>query len=309
MNVMVVVIMQKINEVINKVDKNSLKHSFQDACSDINFKKYVYDLETSDETLMKYTSRLEEAFEECANCANCKDLATCKNKVKGYAYTPIAKEKVIEFSYVICEKQKEEDIKNEYQSNLELFDMPKDIKKATFKDMYKDDKARVPIVKYFKDFINNYDKEEQSKGVYLTGSFGSGKTYLIAALFNEMAKKGVRSVLIYYPEFLRSLKASFQTNYEEKFNSIKKAQLLLFDDIGAENCSNWSRDEVLGPILQYRMENHLPTFFTSNLTLEELENSLSITSSGVDKVKARSIIERIKQLTVPLELISKNRRN
>jgi primosomal protein DnaI len=56
------------------------------------------------------------------------------------------------------------------------------------------------------------------------------------------------------------------------------------------------------------MENHLPTFFTSNLTLDELEKALSITSSGVDKVKARRIVERIKQLTVYHELISKNRR-
>ena len=56
------------------------------------------------------------------------------------------------------------------------------------------------------------------------------------------------------------------------------------------------------------MDNHLPTFFTSNLTLEELEASLATTSSGVDKLKARRIIERIKQLTVQLELVSKNRR-
>ena len=46
----------------------------------------------------------------------------------------------------------------------------------------------------------------------------------------------------------------------------------------------------------------------SNLSLKELETTLSITSSGVDKVKARRIIERIKQLTTELELISKNRR-
>ena len=83
---------------------------------------------------------------------------------------------------------------------------------------------------------------------------------------------------------------------------------MLLDDIGAENCSNWSRDEILGPILQYRMESNLPTFFTSNLTIEELEESLSQTSSGVDKVKARRIIERIKQLTIQEKLVSKNRR-
>lgn len=301
--------MQNFNDLVTKADQISLAHSFQDACSNSDFKTYVYNLNIPEETLMKYTSRLEEAFQECKNCAVCKNLETCKNKVKGYAYTPIHQEKTINFSYVICKKQQTEDLKNAYQNNLELFDMPKDIKKATFKDMYKDDKARVPIVKYFKEFIDNYDHEDKPKGVYLTGSFGSGKTYLVASLFNEMAKKGIRSALIYYPEFLRSLKSSFETNYAEQFNYIKKVPLLLFDDIGAENCSNWSRDEVLGPILQYRMENHLPTFFTSNLTLEELENSLSITSSGVDKVKARRIIERIKQLTMPLELISKNRRN
>lgn len=301
--------MQNVNKFLNNVDDLSLKHSFQDACSDKEFKEYVFNLGAKEDTLMKYTSRLEEAFYECKNCKNCKGLEFCKNTVSGYAYTPIVEEKKISFSYVICKKKQEEEERLSYQNNLELYDMPKDIKNATFKDMYKDDKARVPIVKYFKEFIDNYGKEENYKGVYLTGSFGSGKTYLVAALFNELAKKGVRSALIYYPEFLRSLKASFETNYAEQFNYIKKVPLLLFDDIGAENCSNWSRDEVLGPILQYRMENHLPTFFTSNLTIEELEMSLSTTSSGVDKVKARRIIERIKQLTTTIELVSKNRRN
>lgn len=301
--------MQNVNEIINNVDETSLKHSFQDACSNKDFKSYVYGLGVSEDTLMKYTSRLEEAFSECKNCSSCKGLDVCKNKVPGYAYTPKGNDNIIEFSYVICQKQAEEDKKTSYQKNLELLEMPKDIKNASFKDMYKDDKARIPIVKYFKEFLDNYDKEDKPKGIYLNGSFGSGKTYLVAALFNELAKKGVRSVLIYYPEFLRSLKASFNSNYDEQFSYIKKVPLLLLDDIGAENCSNWSRDEVLGPILQYRMDNHLPTFFTSNLTLDELENSLAMTSSGVDKVKARRIIERIKQLTIPLELISKNRRN
>ena len=83
----------------------------------------------------------------------------------------------------------------------------------------------------------------------------------------------------------------------------------MLDDIGAENTTAWSRDEVLGPILQYRMEEDLPTFFTSNLTLKELESALSITNNGIEKVKAKRIVERIKQLTVFLELISKNRRN
>lgn len=301
--------MQKVNDLINNVDVTALSQSFMSACSDKEFKDFVYGLEIKEDVLMKYTSSLEDAHLECKNCKKCPGLSECKNKVPGYAYTPIKDNNIINFSYVACDKKIKEIKDNEYRQNIELFDMPKDIANATLKDMYKDDKARLPIIKYFKEFIDNYDKEEKPKGLYLHGSFGSGKTYLVAALFNEMAKKNIRSALIYYPEFLRSLKSSFQTNYIEQFNYIKKVPLLLLDDIGAENGSAWARDEVLGPILQYRMEEHLPTFFTSNLTIEELEMSLAATSTGVDKVKARRIIERIKQLTTNLELISKNRRD
>ncbi len=299
---------KEVNEV-PKVDLTALTHSYQDACANKEFKKFVDGLNCKDELLMKYTSSLEDAFLECLNCSKCKSLSNCKNKVEGYRYTPDIKEKIITFSYEACDKNIKSMKENAYKENLELFDINQDIKNASFKETYKDDKARLPILKYFKEFIEHYNDPEKPKGIYLNGSFGSGKTYLIAALFNEMAKKGVRSILIYYPEFLRKLKSSFQTNYNEQFEEIKRIPLLLLDDIGAENCSNWSRDEVLGPILQYRMENHLPTFFTSNLTLEELEKALATTTSGVDKLKARRIVERIKQLTINHVLISKNRRD
>lgn len=299
--------MKKVSNIF-EVDYDKLTQSFQKSCSNKEFKDYVYSLNIKEDILIKYTSRLEESFEEKQNCKNCKSLESCGNKMKGYVYTPLFDGKVIVFSYDSCEKLDKKEKEDRYKENLDLYDMPKDIKEASFKNIYKDDKARLAIIKYFKEFMNNYEKEEKPKGIYLTGSFGSGKTYLIASLLNEMAKKGVKSILIYFPDFLTNLKASFNTNFKEQLDHIKNVPLLLLDDIGAENVSNWSRDEILGPILQYRMENHLSTFFTSNLTLEELEKSLSITSSGVDKVKARRIIERIRQLTVPLELISKNRR-
>ena len=65
---------------------------------------------------------------------------------------------------------------------------------------------------------------------------------------------------------------------------------------------------MLGPILQYRMDEGLPTFFTSNLTIDELSSHLSTTNREVDLVKARRIIERIKQLTDDITMISVNLR-
>lgn len=300
--------MKKLTDIY-KLDEDKLAHNFQDACSDKEFYDYVYGLNVKEEILMKYTSSLEDSFLENKNCKNCKGLDCCLNKVLGYCYNAINDRGSITFSYDACPYMEKKLKEDSYKENIDLFELPKDIKDASFKNIYKDDKARVPIIKYFKEFMDHYNDDNKPKGIYLNGSFGSGKTYLIACLFNEMAKRGVRSVLVYYPEFLVNLKSSFSGDFEERRDYVKRIPLLLLDDIGAENTSNWSRDEVLGPILQYRMENHLPTFFTSNLTIDELEEALSTTSSGVDKVKARRITERIKQLTNSFDLISKNRRN
>ena len=300
--------MQKISNLI-KNDTNTLKKSFEKACSDKDFLNFIESTNIPDEILMKYTTRLQECLEEKKHCSKCRNSAFCKNKVQGYLLTPILEDKKINFSYVACSKTLKNIEKNKYKDNLHFFDISKEISEASFKGIYKDDNNRLPIIKYFKTFMEEYKKGESPKGLYLHGSFGSGKTYLIASLFNEMARLGVQSAYVYYPEFLRNLKASFDTNYEEKFNYIKKVELLLLDDIGAENSTSWARDEVLGPILQYRMEQHLPTFFTSNLTLEQLEDNLSNTPNGLSKVKARRIIERIKQLTKEIKLVSKNRRS
>ena len=50
-------------------------------------------------------------------------------------------------------------------------------------------------------------------------------------------------------------------------------------------------------------------YYVSALTLEELEVHLSLSKNSEDKVKARRIIERIKELTENLELVSINRRS
>ena len=106
---------------------------------------------------------------------------------------------------------------------------------------------------------------------------------------------------------LRDLKDDWDT-FGAKMDYYQNADILLIDDIGAEKVTTWGRDEILGTILQYRMENKLTTFFTSNFTIEELEKHLSFSSFSEDQVKARRIIERIKQLTIDMELIGESKR-
>lgn len=113
------------------------------------------------------------------------------------------------------------------------------------------------------------------------------------------------------PEFVRSIKDSLQDNtVNEKIAYFKEVDVLMLDDIGAETQSAWFRDEVLGSILQYRMMEKKPTFFTSNYSLKQLEKHLAITTrGGVEEVKAGRIIERIRQVSKEVPVFGVNRRD
>ena len=286
-----------------------LEADYNRSMENTTFKKVVSTLKCSKYEIMKHTTKIEDTVRELDNCRNCKNILECRNTVCGHVYYPILENDNIVFCYLPCQYKKELDKKNAYQQNISIYDMPKEIKNASMKEIYTDDAARFDVIKWLNKYIDNYKKGIYQKGLYLTGNFGSGKTYLISAMLNELAKNNAKVAIVYYPEFLRSLKESFYDDgYNQKFNYIKKVEILLLDDIGAEVNTQWARDEVLGTILQYRMQEGLRTFFTSNFTLKELEEHLSLTTKSDEKVKARRIIERIKQLTETMTMISENKR-
>lgn len=286
-----------------KAINDELRRDFVLASSDETFKKLCNRLKCDDEILMKYTSKLADSACELKNCSRCKGLSYCKNAVKGHVYFPTVTKDFIEFSYKSCKYFKEKK-----KNNTIFFETPKMLMNASLSELITE-KERANILKYIKDFLKKKVNGETVKGLYLSGSFGSGKSYILSALLNELSLKGYKCVNINYPLLLNKLKASFSDyNYNDVMEEIMTCDVLLIDDIGAENNSPWSRDEVLGTILQYRMDSDLTTFFTSNFTINELETELSETNKGTDLIKARRIIERIKYLTVEDKLISKDKR-
>lgn len=286
-----------------KAINDELRRDFVLASSDETFKKLCNRLKCDDEILMKYTSKLTDSACELKNCSRCKGLSYCKNAVKGHVYFPTVTKDFIEFSYKSCKYFKEKK-----KNNTIFFETPKMLMNASLSELITE-KERASILKYIKDFLKKKVNGETVKGLYLSGSFGSGKSYILSALLNELSLKGYKCVNINYPLLLNKLKASFSDyNYNDVMEEIMTCDVLLIDDIGAENNSPWSRDEVLGTILQYRMDSDLTTFFTSNFTINELETELSETNKGTDLIKARRIIERIKYLTVEDKLISKDKR-
>lgn len=300
--------MKEVEDLIkNKKDVNLIiKKNFMLAMEDKDFAKLVYKLDMSEDALMKYTTKLECTVCELKNCKNCKGIMDCKNEIKGCVNFPIKDNDELVFSYKVCKYRKEMEKET---SKVTYYETPKKLREAKMKNIFVDDKARLEVLNYVRDFMKEYPNK---KGIYLNGSFGSGKSYIVNAILNELSKRGSTCVSVYYPLLLKKLKDAFNDKtglYSEIYDELVNADVLLIDDIGAENNTPWARDEVLGSILQSRMDNEKITFFTSNFNLNELESHLSETSVSTDKIKARRIIERIKQLTVSISLIGENRRD
>lgn len=294
------------NKIFSKYDESGLKKEYKEALKDKSFEDYVRTIHLPHDVLMKYTQRLIECCNERNNCLNCRGLKYCKNEIYGSCLKDRLENNNLIFEYVNC-RYKTKELK-ENNKNVYVFDIPKEIRNAKIKDIYLDDANRKEVITWLYKFIKEYDPNKKVKGLYLNGNFGCGKTYMVAATLNELSKKGIKSAIIYWPEFLRSLKESFDDDFKERFNYIKKINILLIDDIGAENVTPWGRDEILGTILQYRMENGLTTFFTSNLTYDELEKVLSLSKGKIEELKATRIMERIKNLSINMNLIGENRR-
>lgn len=295
--------MIKIDEKVKKAAKLSVDKNFAAEGMNSKLANLIKKVKITEGEAKQNLSSLQDTLEELNNCAKCPGLSKCPNHIKGYVYYPKKDESLVTFNYVACKKLKQ------HESDLETKQGDYEIASARMKDIDVTEKKRVALIKWLKNFYDKYDISKPNKGLYLHGNFGSGKTFLIAALLNELKiEKNARIEIVYFQDLLRELKDNFDL-LETKVRYLCNVDILLLDDIGAEKVTDWSRDEILGTILQARMNNKLTTFFTSNLTIEELETHLAISKDTMDHVKARRIIERIKQLTEDMELVSVNRRN
>ncbi|MRN07280.1 primosomal protein DnaI [Lactobacillus sp. 0.1XD8-4] len=234
----------------------------------------------------------------------------------GYSPQLIISAGQIDVTYVPTKQLIEQQRQRHIQRLVSSINMPKFIKNASYDDYYLNEDTqtdtRTRAIQAAMDFTDNYHKDQFQPGLYLYGKFGVGKTYLLGAIANELAKaKGVATTMVHFPSFAVEMRNSIKQNSTgQKLDAIKRAPVLMLDDIGAGAMSTWVRDDILGVILEYRMQEELPTFFSSNFSMNELQdNHLAINSQGDNEpLKATRIMERIKFLSREIEMEGKNLR-
>ncbi len=229
--------------------------------------------------------------------------------MEGYTPKLFLNGKVIDITYVPTEAKLNSEAKKRAENRIELIDLPAKLRHVELENVDATPE-RDDVLDEVGIFLASFKKNKHTKGLYLTGDFGVGKTYILAGLTNSIARQGSRVVFLHVPSFIASLGSHFQDNsLNDEIDRIASAPVLIFDDIGAETLSEWSRDDVLGVILQKRMDNVLPTFFSSNMTMDGLNEHFAKTRNSVDEVKARRLMERVRFLSKEVIVGGKNRRN
>ena len=111
------------------------------------------------------------------------------------------------------------------------------------------------------------------------GAYGCGKTHLAVAIANARLEQfGDRILFITAPDLLDFLRTTFSPNaevsYSEAFEQICNVPLLVLDDLGVENPSNWAKEKLF-QLLNHRHVQALPTVITTNTALDELDPRIS----------------------------------
>ncbi|USS93827.1 primosomal protein DnaI [Fructilactobacillus ixorae] len=235
------------------------------------------------------------------------------NFAKGYAPQLVVSDHLIEVAYQPTPEFLEQERQHRLQSNFRTVGMTTAIKQVNFEDYEPTPDQEEVIIKIL-DFIEQYEADSKAnyQALYLYGPFGVGKTFLMAAMAHRLSDHGIQTTLVHFPSFAVALKNAIGDHtLQDKVDQVKQTPVLIIDDLGADSMSAWIRDDVLGVILEYRMQHQLATFFTSNFSMDKLATEhLAVTGKDVvDPLKAQRLMERIKFLARPVFLNGNNLRN
>lgn len=141
------------------------------------------------------------------------------------------------------------------------------------------------------DFARNPDG-----WLLLRGPIGSGKTHLAVATALDMIVRYDSPVLfMVVPDLLDHLRAAFDPNkavgYDERFEQVKTASILILDDLGTENATPWAREKLF-QIFNYRYNEQLPIIVTTNADLRPGSGRARVSGAIDERIRSRLLDQR-----------------
>ncbi|MBS7345875.1 MAG: primosomal protein DnaI [Caryophanon sp.] len=309
--------MEPINEAMKRAMPVSFKERYEQLKREILEEPRIRSFllanraELTEDAVNRSIPKLQEFLNQSATCCGASETGSCTNMMNGMIPELFIVRGTIDIRYRACSQKIVEEDRRNISDRIASMYMPKDVLNGRLKDL-KLGPTRMDVFEKVVAFLKATQSGSMpSKGLYIYGKFGVGKSFVIGTIANELAHLGIQCVVVFVPEFLRELKTAIGDNtLQQKIDYVKKAPVLMLDDLGAESLTAWTRDEILATILHYRMSEQLPTFITSNFSYDALEAHLTQTQKGDhEPIKAARIMERIKVITEPIEMLGDNRRD
>jgi len=123
-----------------------------------------------------------------------------------------------------------------------------------------------------------------------TGSSGSGKTHLAAAIANARVVAGEPALFMVVPDLLDHLRASYEPDendmgFDQLFEQVRNAPLLILDDVDTGSGSAWAREKLF-QVVNHRFNASLPTVFTTTTRPQQLDERLAtrLLDEGMSRV-------------------------
>lgn len=260
-------------------------------------KTYIYD----------HCGKVNDWIKQCEMCDRCAGLVFCGTAIQGHFLNLTMDDEIMMERMQKCRYQLKKEEMYAHRKNYLDFDTKESNLTISLEfNPAQESKEYMGAVDTALDFVSN-----PVKGLYIFGQPGVGKTYLMAAITNQLAKKGNTISFVNVPKYLSELKMLFKDGdaFDRKIRSVKKVDFLVLDDIGGESVTAWSRDEILLPLLDERMEKGKITLFTSNYSMNELLVRLSVTNNTMNEpMAAKRLLDRIKALSSEVFIKGNSRR-
>jgi len=125
-----------------------------------------------------------------------------------------------------------------------------------------------------KEFVERVLAGRAADGLYITGSVGTGKTFLACCIANRLLEEGVEVLFLVVPDFLDRIRATYDLQRPEYTevdltDAAKAAPVLILDDLGAHHYTEWARQKIYS-LVNHRLNHQLPVVVTTNISLEDL---------------------------------------
>ena len=138
-------------------------------------------------------------------------------------------------------------------------------------------------------FVDEYPMS-QPFGLLFMGPQGVGKTHLAVGIIKQlMREKSIQCLFSTFPELLKEIQNSYNPNTQASelsvLSPVLEAEVLVLDELGAQNPSAWVKDTV-AYVLNYRYNENRVTILTTNYRDEDERRDIK---SGI----ADTLTERI----------------